>query len=60
MSKEKNSNKLYTLLANVKVIYKDSYMLRMIILGLIIFNVVMRYGMPFINLINRFYDYVGL
>jgi len=51
---------LYTLLANVKILYKDSYLLRIFFLGLIMFNVIMRYGTHFIDIMNKFYDYTGL
>lgn len=59
VSKNK-SNKIYTLLAKVKDLYKESYLIRMFLLGLILFNVVIRYGIHFINLMNDFYDYLGL
>ena len=58
--KYNKSNKIYTLLANVKDLYKESYLIRMYLLGLILFNVVMRYGIHFINLMNEFYNYLGL
>ena len=63
--KDKSESKLKmkennTLLVNVNILYKDSYFLRMFLLGLIIFNVIIRYGMYFIYIMDEFYDYVGL
>lgn len=47
-------------LRKLKIIKGDSYFLRVFLLGLIIFNVIMRYGIYFIDIMNEFYDYVGL
>lgn len=44
----------------IKKLYKETYFLRLWFIGLILFNLIMRYGSYFIDLLNKFYDYIGL
>jgi hypothetical protein len=55
-----DQNKSFRLLSTLNDLYEESFLLRMFLLGLIMFNVMMRYGIYFIDSMNNFYDYIGL